>query len=281
MMVPIAVLTALCAFAVILTLVRIGMGGMAPLYSRYERTGGCESGTCKTIGKREVQEDEFGVVESEEGTMAVLADGMGKCFGGKVASRIAVNTFQDMFENRNAFYNPQYYFRKAFHSANREILNRLDGERGAASVASVMIRERKLYYAVAGNVKVAVYRNHELVPVTSGHTINVLAKQKYTEGKLTRKDAVSLLEHHRLYNYVGQDGFHEIEFFDTPVSLYGGEYVVLMSDGLYESVKWKEIEDCIEAEGSCQDKALALMEMINQSVDENQDNASAVVLRVR
>lgn len=241
----------------------------------------CETGASKTIGNREVQEDEYGITETEEGIMAVLADGMGKHYGGKIASRTAVEVFKDIFEDRNAFYNPQYSFRKAFQGANQEILNQLDGNQGSASVGAVMIKDRKLYYAVVGNVKTAVYRNHELVPVTSGHTISVLAKQKYEEGRLTREEAVSLLDHHRLYNFVGQDGFQEVEFFDTPIALHGGEYVLLMSDGLYETARWKDMEDCLEGEGSCQEKAFQLIELVNESGEEEKDNAAVVVVRVR
>lgn len=239
-----------------------------------------ETGACKTIGSREIQEDDFGIVEEQDGIMAVLADGMGNSYGGKIASRIAVEAFEDMFQDSSAFYNPQYYFRKAFHAANRNILNYLNGERGAASVAAVLVKSRKLYYASVGNVKVAIYRNGELVPVTSGHTISVLAKQKYMEGKLTRQSAVSLLDRHRTYNYVGQDGFRDIEFFDVPMTLYGGEYVVLLSDGMYEGVSWREIEECLEKKSSCRDKALELTEIVNSKIEENVDNASVVILRV-
>lgn len=237
-----------------------------------------ETGASKTIGNREVQEDEYGITESGDGMMAVMADGMGKHFGGKIASRTAVEVFLDIFEDSNAFYNPQYSFRKAFQGANREILNQLDENQGCASVGAFMIKNRKLYYAVVGNVKVAVYRNQELVPVTSGHTINVLARQKYKEGKLTRQEAVTLLEQHRLYNFVGQDGFHDVEFFDTPITLYEGDFVVLMTDGLYEAVRWKDLEDCLGGEGSCQEKAFSLMELVNRSEEEDKDNAAAVVV---
>lgn len=240
----------------------------------------CETGASKTIGDREVQEDEYGIAETEESLMAVMADGMGKHYAGKIASRTAVDVFLDLFEDRNAFYNPQYSFRKAFQGANREILNQLEENQGSASVGAVMIKDRKLYYAVVGNVKIAVYRNHELVPVSSGHTIGVLAKQKYEEGKLTRQEAVSLLDHHRLYNFVGQDGFRDVEFFDTPIALHGGEYVLLMSDGLYETARWKDMEDCLEGEGSCQEKAFQLVELVNQSEEEEKDNAAVVVIKV-
>jgi serine/threonine protein phosphatase PrpC len=220
-------------------------------------------------------------METEEGSMAVLADGMGKQLAGKIAARLTVQAFRDMFEDRNAFYNPQYSFRKAFQGANREILNQLDENQGCASVGAMMLKARKLYYAVVGNVRVAVYRNHELVPVSSGHTINLLAKQKYEEGKLTREEAVSLLNHHRLYNFVGQDGFQDVEFFDTPINLYRGEYVLLMSDGLYETARWKDMEECLEMEGDCQQKAYRLIELVNQSAEQEKDNAAVVVMQVR
>lgn len=242
---------------------------------------GCVSGASKTIGDREVQEDVYGIKTALEGTMAVLADGMGKRFGGKIAAGTAVEAFLQIFENGDAFYNPQYSFRRAFQGANREILNRLEEEQGCASVAAVMVKDRRLYYAAAGNVKVAVYRNQELVPVTSGHTIDVLARQKYEEGKLTRQEAAALLEQHRLYNFVGQDGFCDIEFFDKPISLYGGEYILLMSDGLYETARWKDMEDCLEGEGDCQQKAYQLIELVNRSEKEDKDNAAAVVLQCR
>lgn len=243
------------------------------------RLCGYENGASKTIGTREIQEDEYGILESEEGIMAVLADGMGKQMGGRIAGRAAVEVFKDIFGDKNAFYNPQYYFRKAFQGANQEILRLLENGRGGACVAAVLIKGSRLYYAAAGNVKLAVYRNRELVPITSGHTVDVLAKRQYSEGKLSRQEAVSLLERRRLYNYVGQDGFHDIELFDTPIALNGGEYILLMTDGLYEGARWKDIEDCLEQEGTCQEKAYALVELINQSGDEDKDNAAVVILK--
>ncbi len=281
MTIPEFVLLMLGLAALFMLIVRAEMGiSKRWALSGKQRLGGALGGS-KTIGDREIQEDEYCMMETEEGSMAALADGRGKQLGGKIAARLAVQAFRDMFEDRNAFYNPQYSFRKAFQGANREILNQLDENQGCASVGAMMLKARKLYYAVVGNVRVAVYRNHELVPVSSGHTINLLAKQKYEEGKLTREEAVSLLNHHRLYNFVGQDGFQDVEFFDTPINLYRGEYVLLMSDGLYETARWKDMEECLEMEGDCQQKAYRLIELVNQSAEQEKDNAAVVVMQVR
>lgn len=280
MTIPELLLIVLCLAGTVLLMIRIGPEAGAKAFPNKNTCSGCECGASKTIGNREVQEDEYGIAETEEGLLAVMADGMGKHYGGKIAARTAVQVFLDMFEDRNAFYNPQYSFRKAFQGANREILNQMDDNQGGASVAAAMLKDRRLYYAVVGNVKIAVYRNRELVPVSTGHTVNVLARQKYEAGKLTREEAVTLLGRHRLYNFVGQDGFKDIEFFDTPISLNRGEYVLLMSDGLYETARWKDIEDCLEGEGDCRQKAFRLIELVNKSLEEDKDNAAVIVIKV-
>ena len=196
------------------------------------------------------------------------------------ASRTAVETFLDLFRDYNAFDNPQYYFRKSFHAANRAILRELGDEGyGAASVGVAMIRENWLFYAVVGNVKLCVFRNGDLVPVSAGHTLDVLAEQSFRTGRLSREDALVMLENHRLYNYLGQDSFKDIEIFDRPISLQRGDIIVLMSDGLYELIPWKEIEDVLSGGQDCQSMAYALMEKVNQNSAEDRDNASVILLR--
>lgn len=240
-----------------------------------------EIGTSMTIGGRDVQEDQFGTMTASAGMMAVLADGAGKAYGGRIASRIAVETCMEIFKEYNAFNNPQYYFRKAFHCANKEILKALEDEnRGSSSAGCVIIREGFLYYALVGNVKICVYREGNLVPVSTGHTVAVLAEQKFHEGKITRQDALALLEKQRLYNFLGKDGFKDIELFDAPVRLKRGDIVALMSDGVYDLIGFKEIEKILEGNEACQKKAFEIIERINQNTSECKDNASIVLLGI-
>lgn len=235
-------------------------------------------GQAMTIGNRQVQEDNYGICQSADGFMAVLADGMGRNYGGKISSQIAVDTMKDMFRQYYASENPAYFFQKVFHQVNKEILDRLDDGKGGASMGAVLIRENYLYYAVAGNVKIAVYRNGSLVPLSSGHTIDVLVEERFMEGSITREDALMMLENRRLYNYLGQDGFQEIEFFDTPVRLKEKDIVVLMSDGIYEGMDWKTIEEALAGKKKCQQKAFDIIEAINAGNRKEKDNASIVLV---
>lgn len=236
-------------------------------------------GSCMTIGDREVQEDCSSMLTTDAGTLAVLADGAGKMYGGRIASRIAVNTCVEIFKDYNAFNNPQYYFRKAFHTANKEILKELQEEnRGNASIACALIRSGYLYYALVGNVQLAVFREGNLIPVSVGHTVAVLSEQKFREGKLARKEAQELLANQRLYNYLGRDDFKDIEYFDAPIRLREGDIVVLMSDGVYDLIGYQEVEDVLEKTSNCQKKALEIIEKVNHYTGISKDNASIVLV---
>lgn len=236
-------------------------------------------GANMTIGGRDVQEDQYGTMVTEAGTMAILSDGAGKTYGGRIASRLVVDTFLDIFQDYNAFHNPQYYFRRAFHCANKEILKAVEDEtHGSASAGCALIREGYLYYAVVGNVKIGVYREGTLVPVSAGHTVAVLAEEKFREGRISRQDAIAVLEDQRLYNYLGKDDFKDIELFDEPVRLKQGDIVVLMSDGIYDLLGFKEIEKILEEKTDCQAKALDIIELVNENTDEWKDNASIILL---
>ena len=271
---PILVMIVLYLTLLLLILIRIKIHINRKVKEKYE------VGASMTIGDREIQEDNYNFIESDNGFLAVLADGMGKKFGGKISSQIAVNTFIELFEQFNAFDNPNYFFQKAFNLANKEILKNLDDDRCGACVASILIRDDMLFYSLVGNIKIAVFRNGDLIPVSTGHTINMLAQDKYKTGKITKQSAISLLEEKRLYNYVGQDGFKNIEFFDEPISLKYGDIVALISDGVYEFLNWKEIEREISNRANIQKTAFNIIEKINISQKENKDNASIMLIQV-
>lgn len=129
-----------------------------------------------------------------------------------------------------------------------------------------------------GNVKICVYREGNLIPVSTGHTVAVLAEQKFHEGTISREDALALLENKRLYNYLGQDGFKDIELFDAPVKLKRGDIVVLMSDGIYDLLGVREIEAVLKSDLDCQQMAYDIIELVNRHPGEEKDNASIILL---
>lgn len=274
-------LTIAALWAILLLFVLFRMGIAVTGRKKY-----CEIGSCKTIGSREVQEDFYRVAKSEEGLLAVVADGMGKELGGKIAARTVTEVFEGLFQEYNALDHPFYFFQKAFQAANREVLKLFDDGRGSAVAGAVMLRESPiegeyplLYYAIVGNVKAAVFRNGELIPVSSGHTVDILAQDKYYSGDITREDALALLHTKRIYNYIGRDNFKDIEVYDAPVQLRKNDIVALMSDGIYEGMEWKTLEEILSQKTSCRNLAFQVTENINRRAG-RKDNACIVLIRV-
>lgn len=239
-----------------------------------------DMGGSMTIGTREVQEDCYLLKESRDVTLMVLADGTGNAYGGRIAARTAVEVFADIFSSFNMLDNPKCFFRKAFSSANREILKALDnGQKGASSLAAAIVYQNKLFYSVVGNVRVYVYRKGDLIPVSTGHTIDVLAKDGFVSGKITRTEALSILESQRIYNFLGQDGFCDIELFDEPITLISNDIVILMTDGIYALLSYAEIEETLIKKLSSEKMAFEIIEKVNKHQQEDKDNASILLLK--
>ena len=243
------------------------------------RGPGHRTGFRQTCGTRQVQEDCHAVKKTGKGIMAVLADGMGRNHCGAVSSSMTVETALDIFSQGDAFYNPNYFFQKTLHQANRRILDRLDDGAGGASAALVLIEGLTLYYAIVGNVQVAVFRGDELTPITEGHTVNVLAEKRYCQGSLTKQETIAFLREQRLYNFVGSDSFRDVEVFDQPIKLRRGDTVVIMTDGVYDAVPHTKLEDMLGSGRNCQRRTDAIVAAVDAASGER-DNASVLLLAV-
>ena len=93
-----------------------------------------------TIGKEEIHEDYMDMTRSPQGTLVVLADGIGKNEAGRISSITAVKTFKRLFLKQWNGEKIEYFFKRAFNETNNEILKRVDNNQGGASVISAIIR---------------------------------------------------------------------------------------------------------------------------------------------
>ncbi len=242
-----------------------------------EQGGGI--GMAQTTGSRQVQADVVQVWQNRAGTMAVLADGIGSANTGAVCARIAADAILDRFEPYHVLNDPVYFYKSAFLEASRRIQRTVGERRGGASVGSVFLSRSHLYYAVAGDVRIAILRGQEIIPLSQGQTIDVLAAQAYADGKISRQDALWSMEEKRVWNYLGQDGFHEIEVCEQPVLLKQGDKVLLASKGIFEELSWSEIEDLLIDNASSQELAERMVGAADQKNHPQSDNGSVILIQ--
>lgn len=198
-----------------------------------------------SIGNEEIQEDYVEIVKSSNETMAVLADGLGKNEAGRISSITAVKTIKRMFKEEGSNGKSNYFFKKAFNKANHEIIKRVEKDKGGASVLSVIITNNLLNYALVGDVMLAVFRDNELIKLSNGHSISEVAKREYYKGKLQKAEALHAIKEKKLIYYVGQESFSNIEISESPIKLQKNDIILLMSRGVYESLRWIELEEIL------------------------------------
>ena len=234
--------------------------------------------TATTLGTRDVQQDYFSIKKLDSATLMLLADGQGE--NGDAAAKMAVDTFRDLFNDTNAINKPQYFFKRATNSANKKITNTLEERQGGTSLAAVIIDEAKFFYMLVGNSKIAVFRGGDLIPVSEGQTVDVLARHRYYEGKISKRETLSLLNEHRLYNILGTDEFQDIEIFDEPIALQENDFVIVMSEGIFNTLHWSEIEDALTLKKfDVQAAAHEIILRVNRSPHVEKANASILIYR--
>lgn len=234
--------------------------------------------TRQTTGNKEIQADCVQLDQNEAGITAVLADGIGKENTGKVAAQIAVDTVLEHFKSYRVLSNPEYLFQIAFLDAHRRIQQTIGERRGGASMGVIFVNETHLYYALAGNVRIALLRNEELIPLSKGQTLDVLVREAYQEGMVTKNETIWSQSETRIWNYLGKDGFHEIEICNPPILLQKGDLVVILSQGIFEELSWAEIEEILLMELPLKEKAHRIITETDRKETQDKDNGSVLLL---
>ena len=236
-----------------------------------------ELGAASTLGSRTIQQDYFGVKNNQGVLLMLLADGIRE--NGEIAAKLAVDTFRNLFDDTNVIKKPQYFFKRAANATQRKINNTLEERQGETSIASVILKGNQLFYSLIGNCRIAVFRSGDLIPVSEGQTLDVLAKHRYKEGRISKQETLALLDRHRRYNVLGQDSFHEIEIFSKPIMLKENDTVVLMSEGVFNTLRWVEIEEVLSKNNPVQVLADEIINLVNKSPMVDKDNASVLICR--
>lgn len=267
-------------------LIVIGTGLAAAIWKRLELSARyreqsqefCGRAVAQTTGNQEIQSDCVQVYQNEAGMMAVLADGIGKENTGRVAAQVAADTVLDAFEPYRVVNNPEYLFRTAFLEAHRRVQQTIGERRGGASLGAVFMNHTHLYYALAGNIRIALLRNGELIPLSEGQTISMLAYEAFQEGLLSKNETIWSREENRIWNYLGKDGFHEIEICEPPVSLKKNDLIVMVSQGIFEELSWAVIEDILLMDIPLTEKAGRIIEETDKKETKEKENGSVLLL---
>lgn len=197
---------------------------------------------------RENNEDSYGYWEPSEdavlqrlGRLAVVADGMGGCEGGQVASKIAVDTVHESYFLPGDL-DPQARLLQAFHQAHARVQQRAVEQpalRGmGTTLTAFALVDRKLFYAHVGDSRLYLLRARTLRALTSDHS---LVARLIANGLVRAEDADSHPQRHVLTAAVGVSDGIRPDVPESPVALEPGDVLLLCTDGLWGQMTEAEI----------------------------------------
>lgn len=233
-------------------------------------------------GDREIQNTAAGSDRTGAGMAAVAADGIGRKGTGRACAILAVQIMLEQFAHCQASENISYFIQKAFREADRGIKKFLDDlKTGGASIGFGIIKEDLFYYAAAGDVEIWLFRNGDLIPLTKGQTLDVLAEDSYRRGRITRQAALMAMEEKRIYNFAGQETFHPIELCQTPIRLQERDILLFFTKGIHSAITEQEVKNCLQSKNTAAvQKTAALSQAFAKSRVTDKENGSMVLLQI-
>jgi len=186
-------------------------------------------------------EDEF----RRKGRLAMVADGMGGYEGGQEASRIAVETVEQVYSS-TLHDDPQALLNAGFRTAHHRIQEQASKDpalRGMGTTCTaIALLENNLYYVHVGDSRLYIVRNGSISLLTRDHSY---VSRLVEDGILSAEEAESHPQRHILTAALGSGA--EV-FPDTslvPKPLGKGDVLILCTDGLWSVVSESDLKSAV------------------------------------
>ncbi len=204
----------------------------------------------------------------------VVADGMGGAKAGEVASKIAVETFEEGLVDSGS---AEERLSERVHEANREIYERARSEpdlRGmGTTLTSAYLDDAHLSIAHVGDSRAYLFRGGELRRLTQDHS---LVDELVRRGKLTEEQAAEHPQRSIITRALGPEPTVEVDTWTYPVR--AADVLLLCSDGLTTMISEERIAEILRAEADLSSAADQLIGEANEAG--GRDNITVVLFRL-
>jgi serine/threonine protein phosphatase PrpC len=204
----------------------------------------------------------------------VVADGMGGAQAGEVASRIAVESFQQGLPDAS---HPELELAELARAANTRIheLSHVNAEQAGmgTTLTAVYVGEQDVAIAHVGDSRAYCLRDSELLRLTDDHS---LVDELMRQGRLTPEEAVEHPQRSVITRALGPEGAVEVD--TRSFRARAGDVYLLCSDGLTTMIGEDQIAATLLAHPPLHDAGEALIAAANQAG--GRDNITVVLLRL-
>ncbi len=204
----------------------------------------------------------------------VVADGMGGAQAGEVASRIAIESFQDGLQDAAA---PETALAELTQRANAHIheLSHSNAEQAGmgTTLTAVYVGEREISIAHVGDSRAYRLRDGVLERLTEDHS---LVDELLRQGRLTPEEALEHPQRSVITRALGPEGVVEVD--TRSYSARDGDVYLLCSDGLTTMLAEDRLAELLLAHANLREAGETLIAAANEAG--GRDNITVVLLRL-
>lgn len=248
--------------------------------ARSVQPDGVRVGRLHHIGARKSQQDSLGTLEVPGGVLAVVADGMGGLADGDKVSQKIVLTMMADGAQLGAGKNEHCLYTMAGH-ANREVLNMLGAAncyKSGSTLIAVLAQNGLLQWLSVGDSRIYLYRAGALLQLNREHTYGYELLKDVVNGHATCAEAAHSPQRKGLTSFVGMGEVKHADASPRPMPVCPGDRVLLMSDGVFNTLSEQEIGGVLEQYSDVQEAAAELERQVLARKNPKQDNFTAVIL---
>ncbi|MDO4530579.1 MAG: Stp1/IreP family PP2C-type Ser/Thr phosphatase [Bacillota bacterium] len=242
----------------------------------------------KAVGKSDIgkcrsnNEDAYYISAGEDlsENLYLVADGMGGCNAGEIASGSAIEAFLAHFwkEMKHAASEDiPDMLTGAMAAANKEVYVKSNSAREFAEMGTTLVaaavREDKLYVAHVGDSRAYLFRKREMHPLTTDHSyVMELVKM----GNITREQAATHPKRNVITRAIGIRDTVETDTAICPVK--EGDIILLCTDGLSGMLTDEEMAKILNKRTDLERKAELLVAEANRKG--GFDNISLILVQI-
>ncbi len=228
-------------------------------------------------GGRSNNEDFYGHTRKNGITCVVVADGLGGHSGGEIASKLTVNTIIGAFEREPGF--SKEYIEKYINTAKDAVVEKAMNDplllHMSSTVAVLLIKGRRALWANVGDSRVYKFYDGSITDVSEDHSLAFL---DFVKGIIEYDDIRTSPNQNKLISAIGvsMDGINISEVTNSGV----GSAFMLCTDGWWEYVTEKDMEETYENSSNIHDWLKNMIEIRQNNAPEDSDNYTVMVVMV-
>ncbi|MDO4983305.1 MAG: protein phosphatase 2C domain-containing protein [Eubacteriales bacterium] len=232
------------------------------------------------IGGRTVQQDNFSVLNTQAGTLAVIADGMGGLQDSDKVSTLIVRCVKSLAgsvrkENAEGILYP------ITAKINDQVCTAIGSEnlyKSGSTLVAVLTDEKRFQWVSVGDSRLYLYRAGGLIQLNREHIYFNTLLRNAVNRNIGFKEASEDAHRSNLTSFIGMGPLSELDGSRRSIAVCPGDTLLLMTDGVYNSISEESICDILGSRRSMKETARELEKRILSSQNPKQDNFTAILI---